>query len=166
MKENANRTSNGARDATKPFTDMAEAALKNYQQALKSSLKLQEEAGKWWNSAWNQGCLAEDWQKRLNTATGVVNSFMPVAQKRLEEVMNLMEKNGETGADLLKKAVDAAQAPALAESQAKWMDFWTSSIGAVRSNAEAVTHISTKAIDSWIELVRKTGETVELHAKA
>jgi hypothetical protein len=166
MKENANRTSNEAREATKPLTDMAEAALKNYQQAFRTSLKFQEEAGKWWNSAWNQGGLADDWQKRLSTATGVANRFMPVAQKRLEEVMSLMEKNGETSAQLLKKAVDAAQAPALAESQAKWMDFWTSSIGAVRSNAEAVTHISSKAIDSWIEFVRKTGEMVETHAKA
>ena len=166
MKENANRTSNEAREATKPLTDMAEAAMKNYQQAIRTGLKFQEEAGKWWNTAWNQGGLTDDWQKRLSTATGVANRFMPVAQKRLEEVISLMEKNNETGAHLLKKAVDAAQAPALAESQAKWMDFWTSSIGAVRSNAEAVTHISSKAIDSWIEFVRKTGEVVETQAKA
>jgi len=166
MKENVNRTKNGARDATKPIADAAEAALKNYQQALRTGLKLQEEAGKWWNSAWNQASLTEDWQKRVNCATGVANSFMPLAQKRMEEVITLMEKNTEAGTQLLKKAVDAAQAPALAESQAKWMDFWTSSMGAVRSNAEAVTHISSKAIDSWIEFVRKTGEVVETQIKA
>jgi hypothetical protein len=166
MKENAQRTKNGARDATKPMADVTEAALKNYQHALRTGLKLQEEAGKWWNSAWNQGSLAEDWQKRVNCATGVANNFMPLAQKRMEEVMTLMEKNTEAGAQLFKKAVDAAQTPALAESQAKWMDFWTSSMGAVRCNAEAVAHISSKAIDSWIEFVRKTGEVVETQAKA
>ena len=84
----------------------------------------------------------------------------------MEEVITLMEKNTEAGTQLLKKAVDAAQAPALAESQAKWMDFWTSSMGAVRSNAEAVTHISSKAVDSWIEFVRKTGQAVETQIKA
>jgi hypothetical protein len=166
MKENAHRTKNGARDATKPMAEVAEAALKNYQQALRTGLKLQEEAGKWWASAWNQASLTEDWQKRVNCATGVANSLMPLAQKRIEEVMSLFEKNSEAGAQLLKKAVDAAQTPALAESQAKWMDFWTSSMGAVRSNAEAATEISSKAIDSWIEFVRKTGEAVETQAKA
>jgi len=73
-----------------------------------------------------------------------------------------MEKNGRTGAELMKKAVDAAQTPAIAESQAKWMDFWTSSMGAVRSNAEAVTQISTKAIDSWIDFIRENTEVTEI----
>jgi hypothetical protein len=165
MKANTQRTKNGARDATKPMADVAEAALKNYQQALRTSLKLQEEAGKWWNSALNQTTRAEDWQKRVNSATGVANNWMPLAQKRMQEVMSLMEKNTETGAELFKKAIEAAQTPALAESQAKWMDFWTSSVGAVRCNAEAVAHISSKTIDSWIEFVRKTGEVVETQAK-
>lgn len=166
MKANTQRAKNGAREATKPMADVADAALKNYQQALRTGLKLQEEAGKWWNSAWNQTNLAEDWQKRVNCATGVANTWMPLAQKRMEEVMSLVEKNTETGAELLKKAMEAAQTPALAESQAKWMDFWTSSMGAVRCNAEAVAHISSKTIDSWIEFVRKTGDVAETQAKA
>ena len=161
MKKNAHQTKNG----TKPMADVAEAAFKNYQQALRTGLKLQEEAGKWWSSAWNQASLTEDWQKRMNCATGLANTFVPAAQKRMEEVISLMEKNSETGTQLLKKAVDAAQTPALAESQAKWMEFWTSSMGAVRSNAEEVTHISSKALDSWIEFVRKTGDVVETQAK-
>jgi hypothetical protein len=148
------------------MADVAEATLKNYQQAVRTGLKLQEEAGKWWNSAWNQTNLAEDWQRRVNCAAGVANHLMPLAQKRMEEVMSLVQKNTEAGAHLLRKAVDAAQTPALADGQTKWMDFWTSSMGAVRTNAETVAHISSNAIDSWIEFVRKTGEAVETEAKA
>jgi hypothetical protein len=48
----------------------------------------------------------------------------------------------------------------VAESQAKLMGFWTSSMGTVRSNAEAITRVSPKAIDRWMDLVRKnTGVT-------
>jgi len=85
-----------------------------------------------------------------------------MAQRRMEEVMTLMEKNSRTSAELVKKAVDAAQTPVVSESQAKWMEFWTSSLGAVRSNTEALTEISTKAIDSWIDFVRKNTEVSEV----
>ncbi len=110
----------------------------------------------------NQAAYAQDWQKRVNNITGVTNQFIPLAQRRMEEVVELMEKNSRTGAELMKKAVDAAQTPAIAESQAKWLDFWTSSMGAVRSNTEAVSQISSKTIESWIQFVKNNSELTEL----
>jgi hypothetical protein len=62
----------------------------------------------------------------------------------------------------MKKAVDAAQTPVPAECQAKWMDFWATSLGTVRSNTEAVSQMSSRAIDSWIEFVRKNSEITEV----
>jgi hypothetical protein len=160
MKSNSGKEN--SRDATRPMSDMADKAMKNYEQALHTSLKFQEEAGRWWTSMLNQTAFTQDWQKRVSNMTGMANTLMPMAQRRMEEVMSLMEKNGRAGAELMKKAVDAAQTPAIAESQAKWMDFWTSSMGAVRSNAEAVTEISTKAIDSWIDFIRENTEMTQI----
>lgn len=162
MKTNANRDRDEAKDYTRPLSEMADTALKNYQQALHTSLKLQEEAGRWWSSMLNQTTLTQDWQKRLNSISGVANHLVPLAQRRMEDVIDLMEKNSRTGAELMKQAVDAAQTPAGAESQAKWLDFWTTSLGAVRSNTEAVSQISSKAIDAWIDFVRKNAELTEV----
>jgi hypothetical protein len=150
------------RDYTVPMTEMAEKAMKNYEQALRTGLKMQEEAAKWWGSIFNQTAVPQDWQKRFNNLNGVAGGLIPMAQRRMEEVINLMEKNSKTGADLMKKAVDAAQTPALAESQAKWLEFWTSSLGAARANTEAFSQISTKAIDSWIDFVRKNNDVMEV----
>ncbi len=160
MKANSPKDKETAKQ-TKPVAEMADTAMKNYEQAIKTSLKLQEEASKWWTSMFSQANLTQDWQKRFSDITGMANSFVPLAQKRMDEVMTLMEKNSRTSAELMKKAVDAAQTPVLAESQAKWMDFWTSSMGAARSNAEAFSELSTKAIDSWIDFVRKNAEVTE-----
>jgi hypothetical protein len=110
----------------------------------------------------NQTAAAQDWQKRFNNLTAMANEVMPVAQERMEEVLDLMEKNTQTGADLMKKVVDAVQTPVIAESQAKWLDFWTCSLGAVRSNAEALTQINTRTIDSWIDFVRRNTEMTEI----
>src|SRR5512133_333476 len=134
MKQTSAKDKQTGNDYTIPVTDMAEKAMKNYEQALRTGLKFQEEAGKWWTSVFNQAGLTPDWHKRVNDWSGVASSLMPLAQRRMEEMLALMEKNSKTGSELVKKAVDAAQTPAMAESQAKWMDFWASSLGAVRSN--------------------------------
>jgi hypothetical protein len=162
MKTNATKEKNNMKETTKPISEMADTAMKNYEQAVRTSLKLQEEAGRWWSSMLNQANVTQDWQKRLSDMTGMANNIMPLAQRRMEDVMTLMEKNSRTGAELMKKAVDAAQAPAIAESQAKWMEFWTSSMGAIRSNAEAFSQLSAKAIDSWIDFVQKNSEVTQV----
>ncbi len=149
------------KDYSKPMSEMTDTALKNYEQALRTGLKFQEEAGKWWSSVLNQTNFTQDWQKRLTNMSGMANNLMPLAQRRMQDVMTLMEKNGKTSAELMKKACEAAQTPVVAESQAKWMEFWTSSLGAVRSNAEAWSDISSKAIDSWIDFIRKNTEVAE-----
>ena len=138
--------------------------MKNYEQAMRTGLKFQEEAGKMWTSMFNQAAGAQDWKKQVSNMTGMANNLLPLAQRRMEEMMSLMEKSGKTGAELIRKAVDAAQTPAVAESQAKWVEFWTSSMGAMRSNAEAVSQISSKAIDSWIDLIQKSSELNENRA--
>lgn len=141
---------------------MADKAMRNYEQALRTGLKLQEEAVRCWGNMFNQTASTQDWQRRFTNLTAMTSEMMPLTQQRMEEVLDLMEKNSRTGADLMKKAVDAAQTPVPAESQAKWMEFWTSSLGAARTNAEAISQISAKAMDAWIDFVRKNTEVTEI----
>lgn len=151
-----------ARETERPAAEMTNQAMKNYEQALRTGLKLQEEAIRWWSGVMTQAATAQDWQNRFNNVANLANGVMPLAQKRMEEVLDLMEKNSRTGNDLMKRAVEAAQAPVIADSQAKWMDVFTSSLGVMRSNAEALTQMGTRAIDSWIDFVRQNTEVTEI----
>src|SRR5258707_8672715 len=163
MKTNAKTQTHERETATqKPMSEMADKAMKNYEQAIRTGLKFQEEATHWWTTMLNQTASTHDWQKRVSNITSMANGMMPAAQRRMEECLELMEKNSRAGAELVKKAVDATQTPVIAESQAKWMDVCTSSLGGARSNAEALTQISTRAIDSWIDFVRKNTEITEI----
>ena len=154
-----NTTSERETQATQSMADLAGTALRNYEQVMRANLKLQEEAGKAWTSMLTKTVSGQDWQKQVMHFSGMANNWLPAAQRRMQEIMALMEKSGQTSADLMKKAVDAAQAPAVAESQAKWMEFWTSSMNAMRSNTETMGEITYRAIDSWIEIMRKNGQT-------
>jgi hypothetical protein len=160
MKAGTSKEQNG-RDQTVLMSEMAQTALKNYEQALRTGFKMQEEAGRWWSSVLNQAAFSHEWQKRFTSMTSMANSFMPIAQRRMEDVMELMEKNSRAGAELLKKAAEVAQTPTIADTQAKWLEFWASSMGAVRSNTEAVSQISSRAIGSWIDFVRQNSDSQE-----
>lgn len=144
-------------DKTKaPASEIFEQALKNYEQALKTGLKLQEESGKMVTDLLNQATSMEDWQKKV---TAMTKDAIPTAQKRMNECVGLIEQNSKTSLDLLKKAVDATLVPPGPEAQNRWMDLWESSLSNLRDNAKAITEINTKVVDTWLEFVRKNAET-------
>ncbi len=155
------KTSAEENDGANAVADIASTALKNYEQAIRTGLKMQEEAGKWWSSLLNPATLNQEWQKQCGGVTGFANNLLPLAQKRLDDIMALMEKNNQSGAELLRKALEAARTPVNADSQAKWMDFWTSSMGAVRANAEAVGQFNVKTMDAWMDFIQKNAEATQ-----
>jgi len=140
-------------------TEMANTTRKNYEQAFRTGQKLQEEAAQWWSRMAAQTATVADWQKQFANFTGMFSRVMPLAQSRIQEAMDLMEKNGRTNAELMRKAVEAAQTPGLAESQNKWMDVWASSMKALQNNVEAYNELGCKALDSWVAFVRETNDT-------
>ena len=147
-------------------SEMADAARKNYEQAFRTGQKLQEEVAQWWSRMAGQTATAADWQKQFANFTSMVSRVMPLAQKRIEEAMDLMEKNGRTGSDLMRKAVDAAQTPGIAESQSKWMEVWASSMKALQNNVEAYNELGCKALDSWVAFVRENNDTATRTVRA
>lgn len=136
--------------AKPPVSEMFDQAMKNYEQALRTGLKLQEEAGRWCISMFNQSGSPQDAFKQFTS------EVVPAAQKRFGECVELLEQNSRAGFDLLKKGMEATQTASLGETQTKWVDFCEQSLKSLRANAQTVTDINAKAIDSWVEFVKKT----------
>ena len=144
------------------ITETAEKAMKSYKDALQTGSKLNETAGLWWSTLLRQADLTQDWQKQFARFTRMTEGAMPAVQRQMEEVVEVMNKSSRTGAELIKKALDAAQAPTFLGSQAKWMEFWTSSLKAAQSNAEALTQLNTGAINQWLRYVQNYTEVTEV----
>lgn len=161
MKEKAKESTH---QKTKPLSEAADKAMRNYEQAVRTGLKLQEEAAHLWTNLLNQSVSPQEAQKRFTSATSVANGVLPVAQKSLDEVLNLFEQNTKTGTELLKKAADVCQTATLSEYQTKCLDLCTASVEFARSNIEAITQINSRALDSWIKYVRKSADVTEVHA--
>ena len=142
-------------DKTKPVTEMYEQAMKNYEQALKTGLKMQEESAKIWTGFLNQGTSPQDWQKKTKA---IADDIIPQTQKAVDDGLKVIEQNSRTSVELLKKAVAAGQATSVQDAQTKLLSFWETSLNAMRDSAVAVTQANNKALENWVAYVRKSGE--------
>src|SRR5215468_3588508 len=107
-------------DKTKaPASELFDQALKNYEQTLRTGLKVQEEASRWWTNVLSQSTSVQDLQKRF---TNAANDVIGPTQKRLEDYLALIEQNNRTNVELLKKATEACQSATAADAQPKWVE--------------------------------------------
>jgi hypothetical protein len=152
-------------DQEKVMTGMADKAMRNYDQFVRTGLKIQEEASRCWTSLFTQGASAQDWQRPASAFASIANGVLPKAQRRMQEVLELTEKNTRLNVELFRKAAEAMQTVGIGERQTKWMDFWTSSLEAARSNADTVMQIGTSMFDTWFDVVQKNTEAPMREAK-
>ncbi len=148
--------------AKPPVNELYEHALKNYEQALKTGLKLQEEVGKWWSNVATPGEGLQDWQKKVNH---MLDDAFPVLQKRMEETLQHVEDNARTSLDLLKQAAEVTQCTTMPESQAKVQKLWQTSLNSLQRNTQAITQANVKMMETWSDFVRKGIEPVAAKGK-
>ena len=158
MKSQTTKGNENAKEQAASVAEMTEAFRQTCEQALRTGLKFQEESGRWSTAVFNSANCVQNWQEQLKAVTHTANSLLPLVQKPIGEIIDLAEKNRQSSADLMKKAMNASRACGLAESQPKWSDFWTTSLGAVQANNEALTQISSRMLDSWADFMQKTTE--------
>jgi hypothetical protein len=148
---------------TKPVTDLFDQALKSYEQALKTGVKMQEESAKVFSDLVTQATSPQDWQKQMKSVT---DDFIPQTQKAVDEALKLIEQTSKSSVELLKKAVAGGQPTTAPEAQAKLLGLWEASLNAMRDTAVSVTQANNKAIESWVAYARKTAEPAGSKAKA
>lgn len=149
-------------EKTKPVAELFEQAMKNYEQALKTGLKVQEESARWCVGLLSQAATPQEWQKKMKA---IADDVLPQTQKSVEESLKLIEKNSRATIDLLKKAAAVAQSGTPQEAQSKFLGLWEASFNAVRDTAQTVTQANTRALEAWLDFVRKSAEP-EAKAKA
>lgn len=141
-----------------PASELFDEALKNYEQALRTGLKIQEEAAAYWTKLFNQAASRPDFQKQV---LSIANEAVPPAKKYMEGCLELLGQQSRTSVELMKKGMDALQSQNPTEYQGKLVDFCESSLKSVKANAQAVLEMNGKATDSWIGITRKAADLAE-----
>jgi hypothetical protein len=135
-----------------PGTEIFDQAVKGYEQALRTGVRLQEDATRWWTSIFQQTSCTQDWHKQLSS---VVSQAIPTAQRNLEESLRLVDQSCKTGFNLLKRAVDAPRVNAASDVQSQMQDIFQSSLNVLHSNMQSFTESQARVVESWTEFMRK-----------
>jgi len=143
------------KEKLKSVDDLFEQAMKNYELALKTGVKLQEESAKMWTNILSQASTPQDLGKKVKAWS---DDCIPQTQKVLEEYVKLIEQNSRTSVDLLKKAVATCQAATAQEAQSRFLSLWETSLGSLRDAAVAITQANARVADSVMGYARKAWE--------
>jgi hypothetical protein len=143
------------------FTSLFDQASKAFGDAIKTGVKFQEDATRWWSDALEKAGPLGEWQKRTLLT---VNQAIPVAQKNTEELMRNFEANYKKGLDLLKKAF--SQNGNGGDYQAKIREVWQDSLELVREGTQSVANSNVKMMQLLADLLKQNAECVTNAAKA
>lgn len=146
------------KEKTKTGMDVLEQAMRNYEQAFKAGMKVQEETAKWWGSVLTKAPTADAWQKK---ATALGEEAFPTLQKLTEESMRVIEQCSRSSLDLFKEGMEAARSTSLAEGQTRLQKLWEGSLQTLQANVQAVAHLNTRLMETCLDAARKGAELAE-----
>ena len=139
-------------EAAAAGTEIFSQAMKSYEQALRTGVKLQEDTAKWLTSF----CQQPPWTQELKKQMGsVVSQAIPAIQRNMEESLRLIDMVNKTTLNLLKKSTNGSSTAAAADVQPEMQRLWQSSLSVMQSNMKSLTDSQTKAVESWTEFMRK-----------
>src|SRR5215475_13648022 len=132
------------------FDEIFREALRSYEKALKSGIKLQEESVNLWKDLLTKLGSSEELQAKLEAMRAEV---FPQARERMEECVATFNRTSKQTIDLFGKTLSVYQATSVTDAQRRVQDLIETSLGALRTNVHSALNTNAKIIASWKELV-------------
>ena len=128
--------------------------MRNYEEALKSGIKLQEESVNLWKDLLTKLGSPEELQAKLEAMRA---EAFPKARERMEEWVETFNRTSKQTIDLFGKTLSVYQATSVTDAQRRVQDLVESSLAALRANVQSALNTNAKIIASWKELVDRFG---------
>ena len=147
-KKSASET--GTEKTTESAKEIFQEALRNYENALKSGIELQEESVNLWKSLLTQLGSPEEFQAKLESMQSEV---FPAARKRMEEFVELFNRSSNQTLELFEKSMSVYQAKSATDAQRRLQDLMESSLATLRGNVQTALNTNAKIISSWKDML-------------
>jgi hypothetical protein len=144
--------------ASETYSAVFHDAMRNYEEALKSGIQLQEESVKLWKDLLTKLGSPDELQAKLESMTA---EAFPKARERMEEFLETFNRTSKQTIDLFGKTMAIYQATSVTEAQRRMQDLIESSLAALRVNVHSALNTNAKIIASWKELVDRFGPPVK-----
>lgn len=159
MKKNSkSKSSKRAKSTAVGAGEVAARNLRAYQQTVREAGRMQTQTANELSGALTHAISMSDWQSAWARMAQMTGELMPLAQRQMQGLMELIETNSRTGSELLRKSMDAAQS-LTPLSGVKWMDLWTTSLRAFQANSTTLSQVATRNLTSWMRMMRIDSQT-------
>lgn len=132
--------------------ELFDQAIKSYEHALRTGVRLQEDAARWWTNLFHQTAWTQDWHRHVSSA---MSQAIPTAQKNMEESIRLMDQSSKTSLNFFKRAADAPRTGTASEMQSQVQEMWQSSLNVLQSNMQAISESQARLMETWTDFVGK-----------
>lgn len=136
-------------------SELFNQAVQTFETAMKTGVRIQEEASKWWTDMLGEANSLQELQQR---ARQMINETLPTSQQNADQYIKLLDKTYHTSMGLLQKAFETGQSESISEAQTRIQELWESMLSAIRNNAQAMVQINAKAMESWSEFAQRDVE--------
>ena len=124
-------------------------SIDNYEKALKSGIKFQEDTINRWKEVLTKLQSPEEFRAKLEELSAEV---VPAARKQLEETVATLSRTGEQVLSLSEKAVSVYKSPTLEEAKSRFQDLTGSYFAAARENLKIAFDANARVLGYWNDL--------------
>ncbi|MGA2067345.1 MAG: hypothetical protein ABSG86_20405 [Thermoguttaceae bacterium] len=145
--------------AAQTSDDLFRQAIRAWESAVESGVKMQEEYTKWLRQTCCESGAIKDWYGKTQSAVG---ETVAKVQENVDEAVRLVNQQAESSIRLVQKAMALRQTETGGEAQGKLAEWWESALDAARTNTQAVLAANSRMMATWSEMARKlNGEAAE-----
>lgn len=144
-------------------SEMFDQAVESFDTALRTGVKIQEEATRWWSGMLLETDSLEEMQQRMRI---IMNDTIPLTRRNIEQYMMIFDRTYRSSMEMLKKAFEMSQSDSIATAQVKTQELWEASLAMMRNNAQMIVQLNSRAMEMWAEFTRKDLAGQTMHATA
>jgi hypothetical protein len=124
-------------------------ALEQFESALKTGVKIQEESIKLMTTWAKEPPLMPNWTQKAQSNFMEMISAMP---ERYEEALRMMNEQSKTAMELLHKGFEASRSTNVPEAQENVRELWEMTLGVLRTNIHSLLKTQSQVVQKWEEM--------------
>src|SRR5437867_1366029 len=140
------------------FANQVNRAADTFQRTLEAGMRLQGEALRFWGNACNFNNVAQDTRQLVER---FADEWLPLMQKNVEACTRVLDDQVQTGVNFVQQALEAAPALGNAEMQRRARDLWSTTVDAMRSQADAFNRVNAQAVENFSNFVHEAFSAAE-----
>jgi signal transduction protein with GAF and PtsI domain len=129
--------------------DMFKQATENFNQAMNTGLKFQEESARFWGETFGKN--VDQFRSQIDK---ISNESFPTAKKQLDRFHTMFDEQSKKGVEMFKEAFDSGNKAMNGDAYNQAMKMWRTSFDAMRSSVDNIAQANAEMFESFSSMTK------------